>query len=58
MALPAAGIKVQNDDTEDVDDITRSWGQDNKEESLMMIVPVHVGKDRDACGAEDDRHNL
>ena len=58
MALPAAGIIIQNDDSEDVDDITRSRGQDDREEILLMVDPVHVGKDRDASGAEDDRYNL
>ena len=58
MALPAAGIIIQNDDTADVDDITRSRGQDDRDESLLMVVPVHVGKERDTCGTEDDRHDL
>jgi hypothetical protein len=58
MALPAAEITMQNDDTENVDDITRSRGQGDRDESLLMVVPVHVGKDRDASDAEDDRHDL
>ena len=58
MALPAAEIIMENDVTEDVDDITRSRGQDDREERLLMVDPVHLGKDRDACGAEDDGHDL
>ena len=45
MALPAAGITIQNDDTADVDDITRSRGKDDREESLLMVDLVHVGKE-------------
>ena len=58
MALPAAKIKMQDDGTEDIDDFTRSRGQDDRDESLLMVDPVHVGKQRDPSGTEDDRHNL
>ena len=58
VALPAAEISMQTDDTLDINDITRSWGQDDREESLLMVDPVHVGKERYACGTEDDRHDL
>ena len=58
MALPAAINYDIRDDTDTAYSVTRSRCQNDREEGLLVVGPVHVGQEGDASGAEDHGHNL
>ena len=58
MALPAAINYDIRDDRDTAYSVTRSRCQDDREEGLLVVGPVHVGQEGDASGAEDHCHYL